>query len=158
MVIVSDSSSIIALAACDKLDLLEELFGQVCIPQAVFNELTIPNKPKVEVITEWAKSRIIPVKNIAAVRALSLNLDSGESEALSLYWEIAADYLLIDEKKGRTIAARNGARTIGTIGILLWAKQKGFLAGVKPSLDMLMNTGFRISDTLYQQILERAGE
>jgi predicted nucleic acid-binding protein len=158
MVIVSDSSSIIALAACDKLGLLEELFGQVCIPQAVFNELIVPNKPKVEVIAEWAKSRIVPVRNAVAVRALSLNLDSGESEALSLYWEIAADYLLIDEKKGRTIAARNGARTIGTIGILLWAKQKNFLAKIKPSLDILMNTGFRISDTLYQQILEKANE
>jgi hypothetical protein len=37
-----------------------------------------------------------------------LNLDPGESEAMALYWETAADYLLIDEKKGRTIAARNG--------------------------------------------------
>jgi predicted nucleic acid-binding protein len=58
-------------------------------------------------ITAWAKGRVVSVKNPAAVRDLALNLDPGESEALSLYWEIAADYLLIDEKKGRTIAARN---------------------------------------------------
>jgi predicted nucleic acid-binding protein len=158
MVIVSDSSPVIALAACDKLDLLDRLFGQVCIPQAVFDELTTPHKPQVNMITMWAKNRIISVKNPTAVRALALNLDPGESEALSLYWEIAADYLLIDERKGRTIAARNGVRTVGTIGILLWAKQRGFLAEVKPSLDILMNTGFRVSDVLYRQILEKAGE
>jgi predicted nucleic acid-binding protein len=45
--------------------------------------------------------------------------------------------LLIDEKKGRTIVAGNGVRTVGTVGVLLWAKQRGFLAGVKPSLDIL---------------------
>jgi predicted nucleic acid-binding protein len=158
MVIVSDASPIIALALCDKLDLLDKLFGHAYIPQAVLNELTIPNKPKAGEISEWAKQRVIQVKNTAAVTALSLNLDPGESEALSLYWEVAADFLLIDEKKGRTIAIRNGINTVGTIGILLSAKQNGLLSAVKPSLDILIRNDFRISDILYQQILERAGE
>jgi predicted nucleic acid-binding protein len=137
------------------------LFDQVYIPQAVFNELAVPNKLKANEITEWAKTRVVFVKNTAAATALSLNLDPGESEALALYWETAADYLLIDEKKGRTIAARSGIQTLGTIGVLLLAKQKGFLAQVKPSLDVLdvlANNGFRISDMLYRQILGRAGE
>jgi predicted nucleic acid-binding protein len=158
MVIVSDASPIIALALCDKLDLLDKLFGRVCVPQAVFNELTIPNKPKAGEITEWAKQRVVPVKNTAAVTALSLNLDLGESEALSLYWEVAADFLLIDEKSGRAIAIRNGINTVGTIGILLSAKQNGLLSAIKPSLDILLRNDFRISDILYRQILERAGE
>jgi predicted nucleic acid-binding protein len=53
MVIVSDASPLIALALCDKLDVLDKLFAQVHIPQAVFNELTVPNKLKVNEITEW---------------------------------------------------------------------------------------------------------
>ncbi|MDR1248977.1 MAG: DUF3368 domain-containing protein [Treponema sp.] len=158
MVIVSDASPIIALAICKKLDLLDKLFGQVYIPQAVFRELAIPNKPNAGTITEWAKDRVASAKNTAAITALSLNLDPGESEALALYWEIAADYLLIDEKKGRAIAARNGVRTVGVIGILLWAKHRGFLPAVKPSLDTLVGSGFRISAMLCRQILERAGE
>ena len=158
MLIVSDASPIIALAICNKLDLLDKLFDQVFIPQAVFNELTVPNKHKIIEITEWAKSKIVPAKNIAAVTAFSLNLDPGESEAISLYIETGADYLLIDDKKGRTIAARNGVRIIGTMGVLLWAKQKGFLTTVKSTLDILMQTDFRISDILYRQILDRAGE
>jgi predicted nucleic acid-binding protein len=44
------------------------------------------------------------------------------------------------------------------MGILLSAKQRGFLVEIKPSLDMLANTGFRMSDILYRQIPERAGE
>jgi predicted nucleic acid-binding protein len=158
MIVVSDASPVIALAICGKLDSLALLFKEVCIPQAVFDELTIPNKPQAAEITKWAKDKIVPAKNTAAIAAFSLNLDPGEAEALSLYWEIAADYVLIDEKRGRTIAARNGIKTIGTIGILLSAKQKGFIAAVKPSLDILMKNDFRISDMLYRQISERAGE
>jgi predicted nucleic acid-binding protein len=158
MVIVSDASPIIALAVCDKLDLLDMLFDRVCIPQAVFNELAIPDKPKATEIIAWAKDKVIPVKNSTAVTALSMNLDLGESEALSLYWETDADFLLIDEKRGRIIAIRNGIKTIGTIGVLLLAKQKGVVTLVKPLLEILTRNGFRISDVLYRQILERAGE
>jgi predicted nucleic acid-binding protein len=158
MLIVSDASSIIALALCDKLYLLDKLFDKVYIPEAVFKELAIPDKPKAREIINWAKDKVIPVKNIIAVTALSLNLDPGESEALSLYWETSADFLLIDEKRGRTIAKRNGIKTIGTIGIFLSAKQRRFISLVKPSLDILTSNGFHISNTLYQQILERAGE
>jgi len=158
MVIVSDASPIIALAVCNKLDLLDKLFNRVCIPQAVFNELAIPDKPKAGDIIAWAKDKVIPVKNSTVVTALSMNLDPGESEALSLYWETAADFLLIDEKRGRIIALRNGIKTIGTVGVLLSAKEKGFVSLVKPLLEMLRYNGFRISDILYRQILERAGE
>lgn len=158
MVLVSDASPVICLAVCNKLDLLSKLFNQIYIPQAVFNELTVPNKPKVNEITEWAKSRIIPAKNTAVITALSLILDPGESEAISLYLETDADYFLVDDKKGRAIAARNGIRIIGTIGVLLWAKQKGFIAAVKPTLDTLMQTDFRISNILYHQILDKTCE
>jgi predicted nucleic acid-binding protein len=158
VVIVSDASPVIALAVCNKLDLLDRLFDRVFIPQAVFNELAIVNKPKAKDIIEWAIDKVISAKNTAVITALSMNLDLGESEALSLYWETAADFLLIDEKRGRIIAHRNGIKTIGTIGILLSAKQNGLITSVKPLLDTLVYNSFRISDTLYQQVLERAGE
>ena len=158
MLIVSDASPIIALAACGELGLLDKLFDQVCIPQAVFNELNILDKPKTREIIDWARDKVVQVKNTAIVTALSLSLDTGEAEALSLYWETAADFLLIDEKRGRIIAHRNDIKTVGTIGILLSAKQRGLITLVKPLLDVLMQSGFRISDILYEQIIERAGE
>ena len=158
MVIVSDTSPVIALAFCDKLDLLDKLFDRICIPQAVFKELAVPGKPKAGEIIKWAKDKVISAKNTAVVKVLSMNLDLGESEALSLYWEIGADFLLIDEKRGRNIAFRNGVKTIGTVGIFLSAKQRGLIPLVKPFLDILINNGFRISDILYRQYLERASE
>ena len=158
MLVVSDASPIMALAACGKLDLLDKLFAKICIPKAVYDELNVPGKPKSSEITAWAKDKIIPVKDMNVVSAFSLTLDTGEAEALALYLENNADFLLIDEKRGRTIAYRNEINTIGTIGILLFAKQKGLILQVKPLLDILAQTGFRISGILYNQILERAGE
>jgi predicted nucleic acid-binding protein len=158
MVIVSDASPVIALAVCSKLDLLDKLFDRVYIPEAVFNELAIPEKPRAKDIIEWAKDKVIPVKNPSVITALSMNLDLGESEALALYWEKEADFLLIDEKRGRIIALRNGIKTIGTVGILLSSKQRKFITSVRPFLDILLQNGFRISEILYHQILEKAEE
>ena len=45
MLVVSDTSPVIALAMCNKLDLLDKLFDEVFIPQAVIDELAIPGKP-----------------------------------------------------------------------------------------------------------------
>jgi len=158
MLIVSDASPIIALAVCDKLNLLDKLFDRVCIPQAVFDELAVPDKPKSRDIVEWAKDKVIQIKNNAVIAVLSMNLDIGEAEALALYWETTADFLLIDEKRGRIIAHRNGIKTIGTIGILLLSKQKGFITSIKFYLDLLIQNGFHLSEVFYRQILERAGE
>ena len=158
MLIVSDASPIIALAVCDKLDLLDQLFDRVCIPQAVYDELAVPGKPQVDKILKWAKDKVLPAKNVAAITALSLNLDPGESEAISLYWETNADFLLMDEKRGRIIAQRSDIKTIGTVGVILFGKQNGLLTQIKSLLDTLNDNGFRMSDILYQQVLERAGE
>jgi len=158
MLIVSDTSPIICLAVCGKLDLLDRLFDHVYVPQAVFDELAVPNRLKADEIAKWAKPRIVPAKETVVIAALSMTLDLGESEAISLYLETGADYLLIDEKKGRSIAAKNGIRVIGSIGILLLAKQKGIIATIKPTLDAIMQTSFRISGTLYRQVLDIAGE
>ena len=158
MLIVSDASPIIALAVCGKLDLLDKLFDRVCIPQAVYDELAVPGKPQADKILKWAKDKVLPAKNTSVITALSLNLDPGESEAISLYWETNADFLLMDEKRGRIIAHRSDIKTIGTVGILLFAKQNGLVTQIKPLLDTLNESSFRMSDILYDQVLERAGE
>ena len=45
------------------------------------------------------------------------------------------------------------------VGILIEAKLKGHLERIKPSLNDLVNiAGFRISDSLFRQVLRTAGE
>ncbi len=66
--------------------------------------------------------------------------------------------LLLDEKRARRFAAARGIALVGTAGVVLRAKQRGLIPTVRPVLDDLLATGFRLSDALYQGALRRAGE
>lgn len=160
MIVVSDTSPVTSLAAVGQLDLLHRLYGNVIIPQAVFRELTDPpGQPGgIEVQTlSWIRSSTASDRD--RVGSLLDELDAGEAEAVALAIELRADLLLMDERLGRAVAERLGLRLIGTVGVLLAAKQQGHLAAVKPILDSLRRTArFRISQSLYEAILATAGE
>jgi len=158
MIIVCDSSPIIALALCDQLELLDKLFNDILIPQEVYNETTKEGKEPTPIIKEWATGKVIEVINRQSVNKFNEILDKGESEAIALYLEKSADYLLIDEKKGRKIAMENDIKIIGSIGVLIMAKRKGLIQSIKPSLDIIRHSSTRISDFLYEQALKIAGE
>lgn len=158
MIIVSDSSPLISLAILKKLNLLEQIFDRIWIPKAVYDEITMKDKPYSGELQRFSESRIKEVQNELAVRMLLNELDIGESEALVLALENNIDDILMDEYKGRRIAEAQGLSPIGTVGVLLQAKRKGFLEKVKPELDELMLHHRRISAALYNKALELAGE
>ena len=90
---------------------------------------------------------------------LSAELDEGEAEAIALAAELNAGLLLMDERKGRIVAARLGIRFIGLLGILIEAKQRDIIPLVKPCVDSLISqAGFWIGKDLYGQVLQAAGE
>jgi len=159
--VVSNTSPITNLAAVNKLNLLQQLYGNIIIPEAVFQELTGINNPVPggnEVQTfEWIQTR--QVINRDQVTALRLELDEGECEAIVLAMELNANRLLIDERRGRTIAVNLGLKITGVLGILIVAKRRGLIKGVKPILDELIRTArFRVSESLYTQILQDVAE
>lgn len=161
MIVVSDTSPINNLAAIGALDLLKELYDTVVIPEAVYQELTDPDFPvagATEVQTlEWIQTQA--VSNRVLIEALSSELDPGESEAIALALEIKADQVLVDERRGRLVAARLNLRCTGVLGVLVEAKAKGLIVAVKPLLDALISqAGFWISKSLYESVLVFAEE
>lgn len=48
MIVISDTTPLISLLKINRIDLLEKLFGDVLIPQAVFEELTIDERFQLE--------------------------------------------------------------------------------------------------------------
>ncbi|MGH8024829.1 MAG: hypothetical protein ACRED1_14660 [Limisphaerales bacterium] len=52
------------------------------------------------------------------------SVDVGEAEAIELALELHADHLLIDERKGRNLAMKEGLPVIGLLGVVLLAKRK----------------------------------
>ncbi|MEK6657979.1 MAG: DUF3368 domain-containing protein [Nitrospirota bacterium] len=161
MIVVSDTSPIMNLAVIDQLNLLEKLYQKVFIPEAVFHELltTLPESAAGRVIpkTLWLEKRI--VANQSLVDSLILELDLGEAEAIVLAMEMKSDLLLLDERRARQVSSRLGLKFIGLLGILVEAKQKGYIGAVKPIIDDLMvKAGFWVGSRLYNRILREVKE
>ena len=72
--------------------------------------------------------------------------------------EFENSLLIIDEKKGRKIAEEMKIEIIGSLGILIKAKEKGVIKSVKDILELIDKTDFRISQSVREKILKRAGE
>lgn len=78
--------------------------------------------------------------------------------SIILAHEVAADWVLMDEKKGRRKLSQLGMNKIGTLGILLKAKQLGLLSSIRPLIERLQHQGFGISQTVIDVILKQADE
>jgi len=158
---VSDTTAITNLAAIGRLDLLEALFGELCIPQAVFDELTmhgdhVPGAREVH-SSSWIKVRA--VRNQDLVRRLRSSIDLGEAEAITLTLECNARTLVIDECAGRQIALSLGVPIIGVLGILIEAKRRGLIDSAGRILARLRSeAGFRVGRAMVARVLREAGE
>ncbi|QFY90635.1 DUF3368 domain-containing protein [Magnetovirga frankeli] len=157
MILVADSSALVALAACDSLALLDEIFGQVIVPEAVFNEVVRADKFQSNRLKDYLHNKICTVEMQRFVY-LDAFADAGETEAMLLYKEVAADYLLIDDKRGRKIASINQIRTIGSLGVLLQAKRMGLVSHIAPRMRQITERPIFISEGLVATVLELAGE
>lgn len=161
MIVVSDTSPINNLAAINQLHLLQQLYGTVIIPEAVYQELTDPDFPvagakEVQTFT-WIQIRAVEDRTM--LKALSSELDPGEAEAIVLALEMKAEQVLIDERRGRMIAARLNLHYTGILGVLVEAKSQGFISTVKPLLDDLINkAGFWVTEPLYKSVLRLVNE
>lgn len=158
MRIVVNSSPLIAFAVLQKLNLLTLLFTELLIPQSVYDEVTASNKPHAESIRTFAQGKVVSAHNQMAVQLLTHDVDRGEAEVLVLALEKNITEVLIDDAKGRRFASLNGLNPIGTIGVLLRAKQQSYIETLKPLLDLLIANRIRIGIDLYARALKLAGE
>lgn len=155
-VVISDSGPIFSLAVINKLEILDKLFDEIYIPKAVWEELTKdPTKDHHQRIAEFFQTKR---KEISSVNELTFVMDYGESEAVILYRELNADYLLVDDKKAREIAENFGIHCIGTIGILSIALEKGLISELRTLFQAFLNNKRFYSLTLLNSILKRYNE
>lgn len=160
MTIISDTTPIISLIKINHLDLLEKLFEEVLIPEAVYRELTtntlFENEAKIVKTSSFLKtSSVKNRKSLQLLQAVS-GLDDGESEAIILADELKSDVLIMDERKGRKVAQKLGIKITGTVGILIQAYSENMISAneIKTFLDQLKNSNIRLSESLIQKALE----
>lgn len=160
MIVVADAGPLIALARIGQLALLPSLYGEVRIPEAARDEVVArgADRAGADEVRNASWVRTESVHDSLAVDLLRDRLGAGESEAIVLAIEARADLLLMDEERGRRLAASRGLTVLGTLGVLILSKRGGLLDQVAPHLDALLASGFRMDEELHHTALQLAGE
>lgn len=158
---VADAGPLIALAKIERFHLLRQLFDKVVVPQAVWNEVVVsgegrPASDQAVAAQEqgWLVRRF--VEDALAVDILRSTLGAGESQAIVLAQQLAADWLLLDDDLARSEAANLGVRVKGTVGVLLAADAADLLEDIQVDLDRLRARGVWLSDRVCDAVVEMA--
>lgn len=146
--VIADSTCLIGLERIQRLDLLPKVFEKIMIPPAV----------QIEVGIEETWIFIQKPANRHVVNSLKTQLDPGESEAIALALEIPKSLIILDDLSARHIAKQIDITVIGTVGLILKAKQKGIITNVKEILNELVKADFRIAQHLIKTAIELADE
>ena len=167
MIAVCNSTPLIHLAIIGHLSLLPRLFNRVYCTEQVFEETAIRGADRADaqsvraaVLQGWLEVMSVPERFRSLYILLCMGLDAGEASTIALALEMKPDALLIDERSAR-IKAQSldfGNILTGTVGVLARAKKKGFVPELKPLMDALLESNFRIGEELYRKVLEDAGE
>ena len=157
---VINTSPLISLSILKKLDVLPMLFEEIYIPTSVFQEAVIVGKGKYGSAdiehSNWLKTA--EITNTDLRDSIALSLDYGESEVITLAKELEINTVIIDEYAGRRYAKMLDINVVGTLGILLKAKEKGIVQQIKPLMELLLNYRRYIDRSLFEKVLYIAGE
>jgi predicted nucleic acid-binding protein len=147
--IISDTSCFIILTNIGELELLHKAYGEIITTIEIATEYgeTLPDWVEIKKVTDTHKQQL-----------LELQIDKGESSAIALALEIPESTVILDDYKARKIASRLGINYTGTIGIIIKAKLKGIIPSIKPILEKIKHTDFRLSIEIELQALKEANE
>ena len=158
--IVVNSTPLIILCNIGKLSILKDLYGEILIPEAVYNEVTVKSDTACLALKEdnsWIK--IIKIQQNEKLKIYRARLHSGEVEVMILAQkEPIADLVIIDDNAAKTTAKFLGLKVTGTLGVLLKAKKSGLIEEIKPLIETMKKQGFYISDKIEQLILTLSNE
>lgn len=156
--VIADASPLIGLAGIDAFDLLREFFGRVTVTEAVYAEVLagvdLPGAAELAGAVEAGWVDVVPVE----IHAEFADLGDGEACTLSLAVQHAGCRVLMDESRGRDYAKEHQVSVAGLVGVLLEAKKAGLIPRVRPYIDRLAKTDFRVSEGIVQEVLVQAGE
>jgi predicted nucleic acid-binding protein len=148
--LISNASPLIALNQIDCLTLLPRLYATVIIPPAVRREIS-PSVGR----PPWIEERSLQQPIDPRVPG---TLGAGEREAIGLALEIGVFRIVLDDLRARRRAESLGLEVIGTLGILVLAKRHRLISAMRPFAEALLDQGFFVSPSVFDEALTTAGE
>lgn len=154
---VVNASPLILLGKLERLDLFVELSSTIIVPRAVADEVAAGMADdKLAALRAWLAPRVD--ENLSVPTAiLGWDLGAGESQVLA-YCLAGAHRAVLDDGEARAAAKVHGIPLIGTLGIILRARQAGLIAAARPLVERLVREGSYSDAELVRQALLRVGE
>ena len=109
--------------------------------------------PSLPILPRW-----VEIQPVHVFPTFSHNLGVGESAAIALALQIAADFVVLDDKRARTAAVRLGLTIVGSLGLLVRAKRAGLIPEVRPLMNAILSSEFFADDRVQRRILAIADE
>ena len=147
--IISDTSCFIILSKIGELDILQKLYGQIITTTDISDEFG-------EILPSWVL--IKEVHNKQSQKILEMQIDKGESSAIALALEMENCTIILDDFKARKVAQNLGLSVTGTIGVIVKAKLNGVIPSIKPLINKIRQTNFRLSAEIEALALKQAKE
>lgn len=149
MIVVSDTTPLRYLAELGGLEWLHRLFGEIACPPEVIAECRHENAPAQ--LRAWALApppwlQVVAVSDNVHTLPIGAPLDAGEAAALCLALQIQAGLVLMDERRGRTVATELGLAVTGTLGVLVEAALCGIIDFEKELTRLRALTNFRVEE------------
>ena len=148
-IVISDTSSLIIFHKIEGFHILKELYSEIIVTPQIVEEF----KDK---LPEWIK--VIAVEDKKYLNLLATQIDLGEASAIALSQEIDDALILLDDLKARKVAKKLNLNFTGALGVIHKAKQEGIIPNIKPLIDKLLETNFRISEKIIKELLRINGE
>ena len=143
--VIIDTSSLILFQKIEELDILKKIYNELITTKEIEDEFNAS-------LPDWIE--VLEVNDKKYQEVLETQLDKGEASAIALAKEYEKPLLILDDRKARKIAQKLNLKITGTLGVFNKAKQIGVIDRVKPIIDKLLQTDFRISDSVIQEMLK----
>ena len=159
--VIINSTPLIYLAKIGKLRRVVEHFGQVVIPEVVYEEtvqkgMTL-GKPEASIINELISDGRIKIEKVEKILGEIRGLHTGEVEALSLA-KGRNDELIVDDKAAYEYAKILRIKVLRSVKVMLnlTRNKKLTLDDLEKNLLLLSQSGFWLTADIYARILEEA--
>ena len=158
--IISNATPLIAFAKIGQLPLMQKIVGNLIIPEAVAEEISVYKSTASGgiILADESWIQIEPLQSNAQMQLLLPTLDRGEAAVIALALERNASLVLIDELTGRKVAESLHLRVSGSVGLLIKAKQTGQIETIEPFLSAMKQAGIYFSQRFIDAVLKYVGE
>jgi len=156
--VVVNSSPLIVLFRSGQADLLPRLFGEIVVPEAVYQEILAGREDDAAKMALPQLSWINREKVEISLPVAAWNLGDGESAVFSFAMKAPGYRAVVDDLAARRCAQSFGIHTLGTGGLLVLAKRRGLIDSVRDRVQRLRDSGLWLSDTVVQMLITEAGE